>query len=201
MQRPDHKKLSADDEYQATIETLYHAVAMLSCRSRSSERTSRSSASYIRQSFSAGRVTSIVKDEFLDQLILFPFVPYAVSLSLSIAYREMRHNKVPMYRARAQLDLGTNCRLLEELGKIFWSASVMADMGKLTLRDLDKVYSSVTDAQRRAHQNGIHDPTTNEINADCPSIQLSGPTQGLNTPLINTITCAYNPGFLVLTRC
>ena len=142
----DHEKASADDVLQATIETLYHAVAILSYRSKSSERTSHSSASYVRPSFSASRVTSIVGDEFYGQLVLFPFVPYAVSLSLSVAYREMRHNKVPMYRARAQVDHRTNCHVLENLGKIFWSASVMAEMGKSTLRELDKVYSSVTDA-------------------------------------------------------
>ncbi len=146
-------------------------------------------------------MTSIVKDEFLGQLVLLPFVPYEVSLSLSIAYREMRHNEVPMYRARAQLDLKTNCRLLEELGKIFWSASVMVDMGKLTLRELDKVYSNVTNAQQRTYQAVIHDPTTNEINADYPNTPMSGPTQGLDRPLIKTITCAYDPVFLVLTRC
>ena len=173
------RKLVLMFKFIATIEILYHAVAILSYRSRSSERTSRSSASYLRQSFSAGRVTSIVENEFSDQVVLFPFVPYAVSLSLSVAYREMRHNRVPIYRTRAQVDLKTNCRVLENLGRIFWSASVMADMGKVTLREIDKVYSSVTDAQQRRNQNSVHRPHTTEMHANYPSLPLSRTSQGL----------------------
>ena len=94
----------------------------------------------------------MIGHEFRDQLVLLPFVPYAVSLSLSVVYREMRRSKIPMYRARARNALEANCRILENLGQIFWSAAVMASMGNLTLKELDRVYSNVTDAESRKHQ-------------------------------------------------
>jgi hypothetical protein len=131
---------------------MYHAVAILSCRSRSFEEPQRSSTSYIRQSLSAAEITSIVDQEFRDQLSLFPFVPCAVSLSLSVAYREMRHSKIPMYRARARLKLQNICDLLQSLGQIFWSASMLGDMGQATIREMDRVYSTVANSQQRENQ-------------------------------------------------
>src|SRR5947209_4918888 len=109
---------------QATIETLYHAVAMLSCRSQSLQEPPRSSASYVRQSLSAARVTTIVGEEFHGQLSLLPIVPYAVSLSLRISYRDLRLSKAPIFRTRARRQLLANCAILRELGNIFWSATV-----------------------------------------------------------------------------
>lgn len=104
VQLSDYEKACADDKHQVTIEIWSH-------RSGSSERTSRSSASYISQKFSAGQVTSIVRDDFSGLLVLFPFLPYAVSLSLSFTHYEMRHNKVPLYRAPAQVDLKTKSKM------------------------------------------------------------------------------------------
>jgi len=106
----------------------------------------------------------MVGNECQDHLVLFPFVPYAVSLSLSIAYREMRRNKVPMYRARARADLQTNCHILEVLGEIFWSASIMADVGKSTLRELDRAYASIANSQQRRTQQEVTNGAVNSTN-------------------------------------
>jgi hypothetical protein len=91
----------------------------------------------------------MVGQEFRGQLSLIPVVPYAVSLSLSVAYRELRHSKVPMYRARARSQLQANCVLLQELGEIFWSASAMAEMGEQTVREMDRVVYSMTNPQQQ----------------------------------------------------
>lgn len=61
----------------ATIEVLYHAVAMLTCRSQSLKEPLRSSASYVRQSLSASAIVNIVGTEFKGQLSMLPIVPYA----------------------------------------------------------------------------------------------------------------------------
>jgi hypothetical protein len=91
----------------------------------------------------------MVGHEYCHQLVLFPFVPYAVSLSLSVNYREMRRSKIPMFRARARIAFEANCGILKQLGKIFWTAAVMAEMGSKTLEEVDRVYSQVTDETRR----------------------------------------------------
>lgn len=134
---------------RATIELLYHATAILSCRSSSCDIRLGSSAAQIRQNLSATRLTTMRGDEFRNQVVLLPFVPYAISLSLSVAYREMRRSKVPMYRARAQNDVKANCRSLDQLGEVFWTAKIMAQMGNATLKELDRVRSNVSDDQLR----------------------------------------------------
>jgi len=35
-----------------------------------------------------------------------------------------------------------NCNVLQGLGDVFWSASVMAEMGRSTLEELDKIFSN-----------------------------------------------------------
>jgi hypothetical protein len=126
----------------ATIETLYHAVAILSCRSKTLTDTQRSSVSYLRQSLSTSTLSSTIGRE-LQELVLFPFVPYAVSLALSISYREMRHGKVSLHRARARTQFQTISDALSGLKETFRSAATTADMGKKLLKEMDRVVSTV----------------------------------------------------------
>ncbi|KAJ6028766.1 hypothetical protein N7540_004342 [Penicillium herquei] len=114
----------------ATIEVLYHAAAIISCRSASPDGVSPTSESKLRQSFSASRVTSIVGEEFHNELCLFPIVPYAVALSLRVSYQTLQQSKAQIFQARARKQLVLNCQILRELGKIFYSASLMADLGE-----------------------------------------------------------------------
>lgn len=113
-----------------------------------------------RQAFSTERVTGIVGHEHRHRLVLFPFVPYAISLSLSVSYREMRRSKIPMLRARARIAFEANCLILKELGEKFSSAAVMADMGNMTLEEVDRAYSRVTDESRRRQSIGLAGPVT-----------------------------------------
>lgn len=128
----------------ATLETFYHAIAMLSHRMQAAEETSRSSAPFVRQSLSAARVTAIVGEEFVEQLSLLPVVPYAVSLSLGVAYRELRYSKIPMYQARARTQLQANSKILRQLGQVFPSASAMAIMAEHLLGEMDRVATAST---------------------------------------------------------
>lgn len=93
-----------------------------------------------RRDLSAERVTSLLVDENVPQLAYFPFVPYAVSLSLSVAYSEMRHTRVPMLRTRARDRVQINCDLLGQLGEIFHLAGLMSEMGRATLEEYDRAY-------------------------------------------------------------
>lgn len=112
--------------------------------------------------------------EFRDQLVLLPFVPYAISLSLSVNYREMRRSKIPMSRSRAKIAFEANCQILERLGEIFWSAAAMAEMGNLTLKELDRVYAQVADADPRKPQEVDGDPQANSKFIHKLGLSLSG---------------------------
>jgi hypothetical protein len=151
----NYEKQYETNEYAATIETLYHAVAILSCRSKTWADPERSSISYLRQNLSTSILSSTVIQELRDQLTLFPFVPYAISLSMSIVYREMRHSKLPLHRARSRAQFQILCDALSELSGIFWSASTTSDMGKKLLREMDRVVSAVSASEARRPQQTI----------------------------------------------
>ncbi|KAJ4982960.1 hypothetical protein SVAN01_11560 [Stagonosporopsis vannaccii] len=134
----------------ATIEVFYHAVAILSCHPISDGSDHQvSSSRRTRQFWSAERATALVGHEFHDQLVPLPFIPYAVSLSLSVSYRELRRNRIPTHRARARNGMEVNCRILKELGRISGSAATMARTGSMTLKELDRVCTSVKDDEQR----------------------------------------------------
>jgi hypothetical protein len=125
-------------EFTATIEVLYHAVAILSCRLITPEGVSQSSESNLRQSLSVSRVTSIVGDEFHNELSSFPIIPYAVALSLRVSYHNLQRSKVPILQARARKQLVSNCIILRELGEVFVYASLMANLGEYLVSEADK---------------------------------------------------------------
>lgn len=94
----------------------------------------------------------MISQEYKAHLVLFPFIPYAVTLSLSVNYRSMRRSKIPMSRARARVGFEANTRILKHLGTIFWSASTMATMADTMLKELDRVYAQVTESESRKNQ-------------------------------------------------
>ena len=68
-------------------------------------------------------------------IVLLPFVPYALSLALSAACRDFRHSSVATKRSRARAQLLLACQQLQKLGKVFWSAAFMAEMAMKILQD------------------------------------------------------------------
>lgn len=67
-----------------------------------------------------------------------PFVPYAVALALSVAYRKMRYSRIPMYRLRGKNRFKEVVSLLQKLGEVYTSARVNSSLGVSILRELDK---------------------------------------------------------------
>jgi hypothetical protein len=80
---------------------------------------------------------------------------------MSVAYREMRHSKVSMNRARARTQLQKNCDVLSELGEVFSSALTMAEMGKSILKEMDRVFSVVAVSEQRRSQPGSRNVESN----------------------------------------
>ncbi|KAG4439878.1 hypothetical protein IFR05_004654 [Cadophora sp. M221] len=156
----------------ASIEVLYHAIAILSCRTKSWVDPERSSTAFLRQSLSTSILSSTFSRAPQDQLVLFPFVPYSMSLSMSIAYREMRHSKLPIHRTRSRSQFQTICDALSGLEGIFWSASTTAEMGKKLLKEIDRVFSSVSSSENMR----LHQPTNNNSNNAVAGIQHPAPT-------------------------
>lgn len=127
----------------ATIELLYHAVIMLSCRSKSS--THAASPLEVRETLSAANVVSIIGTEFRDQISHVPFAPYGLSLALRVFYRELRFkSKLPFTQNRVRKQLLNACKLLREsFTDSFPSAMKVADLAEQTVREMDKVYNNI----------------------------------------------------------
>ncbi|KAH6605827.1 hypothetical protein Trco_004980 [Trichoderma cornu-damae] len=129
----------------ATIETFYHAVIILSCRlprpgTIIAASTLPPPSANARRSLAAERIACAVPRDCLSPL---PFIPYAVSLALSVEYRKMRHSRLPMFRARAMNAFRRNCDLLRVYGDHFWSARVVAGLGERVLREMERAASTL----------------------------------------------------------
>ncbi|KAE8452197.1 hypothetical protein EG329_001664 [Mollisiaceae sp. DMI_Dod_QoI] len=164
----------------ATIEILYHAVSILSCRSRAWEDPQRSSTAYLRQSLSTAVLSSTVSCEEVQKYppTLFPFIPYAISLAMSIAYREMRHSTLISHRKRSRVQFQTLCDALSKLEGIFWSASATSDMGQKLLKEMDRVFSTVSTSEKRPEQFSAHN--TEDIRAASSQAVQSGDQLAMN---------------------
>lgn len=133
----------------ATIETLYHAVAMLSYRPQEPlQECSRNTTSYLRQTLAAIKVTSLVGQEFRGQLSMLPIVPYAVSLSLRASYRDLRISKAPIFQTRARRQLLATCALLKGIGQVYQSANNIADLAEQIIREMGKVVTQFMNTQQ-----------------------------------------------------
>jgi hypothetical protein len=70
-----------------------------------------------------------------------PLVPYAVSLSLTVAYRVIRDRNFSSSdpdAISARANLTTRCEILETLSKRYWPADAMAKLGRKALASLSK---------------------------------------------------------------
>ncbi|CRG86726.1 hypothetical protein PISL3812_03737 [Talaromyces islandicus] len=155
---------NVNSRFLATAEILYHSVAMLSCRVKSLHEPATSSAAFLRQSLSAIKATSLVSeglDTFLSNL---PFIPYAISLSLRVAYRDLRTSRSPMLRERAKAQLLANSRILHRLGGKFGSVTALANMAEQSIHKMDR------QSQQRPTTSLQTDPPSAVTIADHPSV-------------------------------
>lgn len=90
-----------------------------------------------------------------DCLSPVPFIPYAVSLALSVEYRKMRHSRLPMFRARAMTAFRRNCHMLRNFGDYFWSAKVVAELGERVMKEMERAATSLT---RDPNAGDVQDP-------------------------------------------
>ncbi|KAJ5123464.1 transcriptional regulator family: Fungal Specific TF [Penicillium atrosanguineum] len=119
------------------LELYYHCVAILSCRYKLTEGLDSSKVSSIRQGLAAIRIHSIVASECRSNLPPLPIVPYAVTLSMGVSYRQLRSSKLVTHLDRAKASLEACCSLLEDLSPQWYSAEAMARLGRKALHQID----------------------------------------------------------------
>ncbi|KAJ5214807.1 hypothetical protein N7468_010486 [Penicillium chermesinum] len=148
--------------YLGLLELYYHSVAILSCRHKPNDSLDNTRISSIRQGLAAVRVHSIVASEGTGDLPPLPIVPYAVALSMGVAYRQLRSSKLITHSKRAKASLEACCTLLESLSSQWYSAEAMARLGRKALQQTER------------------DQATS--NPEPPRDSRSGPRQGPSGP-------------------
>ncbi|KAJ6113747.1 hypothetical protein N7523_007064 [Penicillium sp. IBT 18751x] len=118
------------------LELYYHCVAILSCRYKLTEGLDSSRVSSIRQGLAAIRIHSIVASECRSKLPPFPIVPYAITLSMGVSYRQLRSSKLVTHFDRAKASLEACCSLLDDLSPQWISAEAMARLGRKALQQI-----------------------------------------------------------------
>ncbi|KAL1616739.1 hypothetical protein SLS56_011305 [Neofusicoccum ribis] len=179
----------------AALELFYHAVAMLSHKSRSITDPVRSTPSFVRQSLSAVRVISILSHEFPDDLPPLPLVPYALALAMSVAYRQYRRSKLQGHKNRAKEDLKTCCGLLNKLRATWWCAGCMADLGSAALSKAEKA-EQYSHAEQAASASGTRASDAFRVEPATPSSNDStrnaAESQEMETPASTTVRSLLN---------
>ncbi|PKY02912.1 hypothetical protein P168DRAFT_238759 [Aspergillus campestris IBT 28561] len=118
------------------LELYYNAAVILSCRYHLSDHPDSSNPSYIRQGLAAIRIQSIVATECCQNLSPLPVVPYALALSMAVAYQQFRSSRLITHSDRAKASLDVCCSLLETLGICWYSAEAMARLGRKALHQI-----------------------------------------------------------------
>ncbi|KAJ6092876.1 hypothetical protein N7486_008165 [Penicillium sp. IBT 16267x] len=119
------------------LELYYHCVAILSCRYKLTDGLDGTKVSSFRQGLAAVRIHSIIASECAGRLPPLPIVPYAIFLSMSVSYRQLRSSKLITHFNRAKASLGACCYLLEDLSPRWSSAEAMARLGRKALQHID----------------------------------------------------------------
>lgn len=119
------------EHQQNLLEIAYNIIGILSCRAGGP-----TSRSYQRRIVSADRIQKLTAKGLGAELPPVPLVPYAVSLSLTVAYRGLRDSHSDP--VKAQSDLAARCDILESFHKTWWTADAMAKLGRKALKSLNQ---------------------------------------------------------------
>lgn len=175
----------------ATLEVFHHAVSALSVRQSRQAFTDTPVSGLDRQtqyphlpqpmlnarrSISADRIIQIVKEY---DVLPIPFVPYALSISLSVAYRKWRFSQIPMFRARGRAAFMDVLPVLEEWSRVFTSARINYNLAQKVVEGMEKVQD---DIKRKCREGTpIRDQLKNAMAGSADQTGLSGNASGGNT--------------------
>ena len=188
----------------ATIEVLYHTACVLSCRQPLSAFSdvedaplNRDDRTYLpisimnpRRSHSSDRIVWVTQTQ---PICLLPFVPYAVSIALSVQYKKMRYSRTPLFRTRARVGFKDIVALLKSMGDVFINARVNAALGECIWKQMEKTASTLAREELEGAQNGSAAATDEAASskktsmAPPPSRRADATTNGTHT---NESVCA-----------
>ncbi|CAK7235882.1 hypothetical protein SBRCBS47491_009445 [Sporothrix bragantina] len=111
------------------LEIYYHAIAILTSRFREWNPVTASNASSMRQALSTMHMLQMAQEIQLADLAALPVIPYAMTLCMTVAYRQCREC-LSLVIGRATKHLVSACTALEDLAGKWWMAEAMAKLGR-----------------------------------------------------------------------
>jgi hypothetical protein len=145
------------------MKVFYHAISILSQRLSATAFSDTITISHA--SRSADSIISLTGDRFRGKLLPLSIVPYAVSLAMSVAYRELRSTESPEEQRHAMNRLHQACTILEELSQTLSTAEPMIRVAKQFRR---KLYQDCTTAElsslNASERISIHAAVSRELN-------------------------------------
>lgn len=140
----------------ATLHIYYLAVAVLSHRSRSPKQIPRGTNSAIRQRLCASEIIKLMESPTHSQdLHALPFIPYAVSVALSVSYQNLRAYQFAFQQEDACAEFKKCTQLLSRLRRTWSSADTMAALAGKVWAEIERApdlarFRITREAQRKA---------------------------------------------------
>ncbi len=115
-----------------------------------------------RRSHSTDRILDGIRGYKLSPM---PFIPYALTLSLSVAYRKWRFSRLPMFRARGGADFKRVLPALQDMGAIWSSARINGQLGQAVMLKLDRneVLNRKRTEAKRGQTGTLHDGDVQQV--------------------------------------
>ncbi|KAI8958481.1 hypothetical protein F5Y11DRAFT_360002 [Daldinia sp. FL1419] len=128
---------------QACLEILYNVIGVISYRPAQVESIEACGSDHppplaiqssrVRHKYCAQQI-SFLLDLNLSNL---PFIPYAASLSLTVALRSLRHTTLETRRKTARDDVQRSLKILDALAETYWHAEQASVVGRQLLQTCD----------------------------------------------------------------
>ncbi|KAK5676739.1 hypothetical protein LTS10_010502 [Elasticomyces elasticus] len=171
-----------------TIHLYYLTVAVLSHRSRGIKQIPRATNSSVRQRLCASEIIRIMESDHAGcDLHALPFIPYAVSLTLSVAYQHLRQSQFHHQQEDACEEFSKCTKLLQGLRRTWSSADTMAALARKVQGEIERAPSLASFRVTREAQRRAEDRQGEEAEVDMPCAPaLNGDRTGLRESVPTT---------------
>ncbi|EMC96525.1 hypothetical protein BAUCODRAFT_53243, partial [Baudoinia panamericana UAMH 10762] len=121
-----------------TLHLYYLTVAVLSHRSRGVKQVPRATYSAVRQRLCAGEIIRVMESDYAKEVHALPFIPYSVSLALSVSYQHLRQSQLQHQQEDACVEFRKCTKILQNLRRVWGSADTMAALASKVQRQIEK---------------------------------------------------------------
>lgn len=170
--------------FYTTLHLYYLAVAILSHRSRGIKQVPRGTHSGVRQRLCSSEIIRMMDSTYGRELHGLPFIPYAVSLALSVTYQHLRQSQFEHQQEDARQGVRLCTKILQMLRRTWSSADTMAALAKKVLDELDRAPSLASFRVPRVSQAALGQVAAAAHDSPCMPT-LNGERTSLIAPMPN----------------